>query len=224
MRKKGSELAQAIRVGRPSRAIAGTALVAALLFFQHESGLSAQSDEGSAGAALGGAILGAYSGSVLGLLGGFGPCNRSLSGARCTRVAAAFGGAVGLASGIRMGLEDPRALDGRFRGAGYGAVAGGLVGYGLSRGVRQYGWFDVGTFLAVGASIGASPAGAGLGFGAGAVVGVLSWMVVPRFKIGDVVGLSLVGLAAGGLASWVTGTDTSNGRGPALLLPLQIRF
>ena len=202
----------------------GVALAVALAFWIRVPHLSAQDNDGSTAAAVGGAVLGTYSGAVLGLLGGFGPCNRTLSGVRCTRIAAALGGAVGLASGIRVGSGDSDALMSRFRGAGYGAAVGGIVGYGLSLGVRQYGWSDVGAFLAVGAGIGASPAGAGLGFGAGAVVGVLSWMAIPRFKIGDAVAISMVGLAAGGLVGWVTGTDNEgSGRGP-IIIPLQIRF
>jgi hypothetical protein len=185
--------------------------------------LIAQERDGSTGAAIGGALLGTYSGAVLGLLGGFGPCNRTLSGPRCPRIALAIGGALGLASGLRMGAGDPDALDGRWRSAGYGGIVGGLVGAGLSLGVRQYGWQDAGMFLAVGAGIGASPVGAGIGFAAGAAVGALGWMVIPEWKIGDTVAVSLVGLAAGGLAGWVTGTDT-RGRQRPLLVPLQFRF
>jgi hypothetical protein len=206
-----------------SVAVKVTLFVAGALFFGVGQ-LSSQEGSGSTGAALGGAMLGAYSGTVLGLLGASGPCNRTLSGARCPRVAAALGGAVGLAAGVRMGRDDRDALTGRFRGAGYGAVVGGLVGYGLSLGVRQYEWLDVGTFAAVGAGIGASPAGAGLGFGAGAVVGALSCLVIPDFKIGDAVALSLVGLTLGGLAGWVMGTEADGGQGPAVVIPLQVRF
>ena len=209
-------------VGR-ARPSLGSALGALLALSAGAPGLMAQEKDGSTGAAIGGALLGAYSGSVFGLLGGFGPCNRTLSGPECPRIALAIGGALGLASGLRMGAEDPDALDGRWRGAGYGGVIGGLVGAGLSLGVRQYGWQDVGMFLAVGAGIGASPAGAGIGFAAGAAVGTLGWMVVPEWKIGDTVAVSLLGLAAGGLAGWVTGTDTRGEQRP-LLIPLQVRF
>ena len=186
--------------------------------------LSAQDSDGSAGAALGGAILGTYSGSVLGLLGGFGPCNRTLSGVRCTRVAAVLGGSVGLASGLLMGTGDSESLNRHFRSAGYGAAIGGIVGYGLSLGVRQYGWSDVVTFLAVGGGIGASPEGAGVGFGAGALAGVLSWVAIPKFKLGDAVAISLVGLAAGGLAGWVVGAQRAGSGGQPLIIPLQVRF
>jgi len=183
----------------------------------------AQENDGSVGTAIGGALLGAYSGSVLGLIGGFGPCNRTLSGSACPRIAVAVGGGLGLASGLRLEAEDLGALNDRWRSAGYGAAIGGLVGYGLSLGVRQYGWRDVATFMAVGAGIGASPKGAGIGFAAGAAVGALGWMGLPNWKIGDAVAVSLVGLAAGGLAGWVTGPDGGNQR-DAIVLPLQVRF
>ena len=75
----------------------------------------------------------------------------------------------------------------------------------------------------VGAGIGASPVGAGVGFAAGAVAGTLAWLAIPEFKIGDAAAVSLVGLAAGGLAGWVAGTG-GDGKDPPLLLPLQIRF
>jgi len=203
--------------------MAGIALGAVLFLSSWVPELSAQEDGGSTGTALGGAVLGSYSGAVLGLLGGFGPCNRTLSGARCPRIAAGIGGTLGLVSGAWLGSEDSDALKDRWRGAGYGAVVGGVVGYGLSLGVRQYGWGDVGTFIAVGAGIGASPAGAGIGFVAGAAVGAVGWLVIPELKIGDVVAISLVGLAAGGLAGWVAGADSS-GKASHVLIPLQVRF
>jgi hypothetical protein len=169
---------------------------------------AAQEPRGSTPAALGGAALGAYSGSVFGLLGGVGPCNRILSGPACPRIAAAVGAGVGLVAGAWMGTEDSGSLNARWRGAGYGAAAGTLVGYGLSRGVRQYGWLDVGTFL---------------GVGTGAAVGGLLWLVVPEMKIGDAVAVSLVGLAVGGLAGWVSGMDVHRDS-PPLVIPLQVRF
>lgn len=208
---------------RFSRGKGGSALGILLAISSTAQDLPAQENSGSTGDAIGGAVLGAYSGTVLGLLGAFGPCNRTLSWARCPRISAVVGGSVGLAGGLRMGAENSDGLHRRWRSAGYGGVIGGLVGYGLSLGVRQYGWPDVGVFLAVGAGIGASPIGAGVGFAAGAVAGTLAWLAVPEFKIGDAAAVSLVGLAAGGLAGWVAGTG-SDGKDRPLLLPLQVRF
>jgi len=126
-------------------------------------------------------------------------------------------------AGAWMGAEDSGSLNARWHGAGYGAAVGTLVGYGLSRGVRQYGWLDVGTFLGVGVALGTSPLGAVLGFGSGAAVGGLVWLVVPEMKIGDAVAVSLVGLAVGGLAGWVSGMDVRRDS-PPLVIPLQVRF
>jgi len=94
----------------------------------------AQEPGGSISAALGGAALGAFSGTVFGLLGGVGTCNRTLSGSSCPRVAAAVGAGTGVVAGAWMGAEDSGSLNARWRGAGYGAAVGTLVGYGLSRG------------------------------------------------------------------------------------------
>jgi hypothetical protein len=122
-----------------------------------------------------------------------------------------------------MGVEDSESLNARWRGAGYGAAVGTLVGYGLSRGVRQYGWTDVATFLGVGVALGTAPLGAAVGFGTGAAVGGLVWLGVPEMKIGDAVAVSLVGLTVGGLAGWVSGMDVSRDS-PPLAIPLQVRF
>jgi len=65
--------------------------------------------------------------------------------------------------------------------------------------------------------------GSVLGFAAGAAVGTLGWVVIPGMKIGDVVGVSLVGLAVGGLAGWVAGPAMDEEPIP-LVIPLQIRF
>jgi hypothetical protein len=82
----------------------------------------------------------------------------------------------------------------------------------------------VGTFAALGAAIGASPVGAGIGLGAGAVVGSLLWVGIPDFKIGDAIAVSVLGLAAGGLAGWVAGWADAGKGGEHLIIPLTIRF
>jgi hypothetical protein len=115
-------------------------------------------------------------------------------------------------------------LDDRWRGAGYGVLAGGLVGFGLSRVTRQYGWADVGAFAAVGGAIGASPAGAGIGFGIGALLGAVGVLTIPEMKLGDAVALSVAGLAAGGLAGWVVGARNARKTFSSLVIPMEIRF
>lgn len=202
----------------------GSALILASALFVSATELSAQGKDGSGRAALGGAVLGASSGAVLGLIGGAGVCSRLLEGARCPRVAAALGGAVGALSGAVLGAEDSGALDTRLENAGYGALIGGIVGIGLTRGVRQYRWPEVGTFLVVGGAIGSSPSGAGWGFGVGAIAGTAGWLIFPELKIGDAVSLALFGLAAGGLADWIAGNTGGNKEELPFMLPVQVRF
>ena len=185
--------------------------------------LAAQSEEDAA-AALWGAAVGAYSGATLGLIGGLSPCNRTIRGTRCARVAAVLGGVVGSTSGAVLSYHAPDALDDRLHGAGLGALVGAAVGYGLKVGIRQYDWPDVGAAAAVGAALGASPVGAGIGFGVGLTVGSVLWLAVPGRGMPEAVALSLAGLAIGGLFDWVLGAATAgSGSGP-LVIPFQIRF
>ena len=123
-----------------------------------------------------------------------------------------------------MAMETEGGIQRRWRGAGYGAVIGGLVGFGLSQGSRQYQGTDVAAFAAVGSAIGASPTGAGIGFGVGAAIGSLAWLASPKLTVGDAVAVSLAGLAVGGLAGWVAGADRADSGSPTIVIPLEIRF
>jgi len=195
-------------------------IVGALLF---TPGFVASQEGDGADVAVG-AVLGAYSGSLLGLMGGLEPCNRTLRGARCARVSAAVGGAIGVVSGSLVGSRAPGGLDDRLQGAAVGSVVGAVIGYGLKVGVRQYDWPDVGATAALGAAVGSAPEGAGLGFAIGAAVGSLLWLTVPDIGAPDAVALGLAGLALGGLADWVVGAARA-GDGPGtIVLPMQIRF
>ena len=185
--------------------------------------LAAQSEE-DATAALWGAALGAYSGATLGLIGALSPCNRTIRGTRCARLATVLGGVVGSTSGAVLSYQAPDALDDRLNGAGVGALVGAAVGYGLKVGIRQYDWPDVAAAAAVGAALGASPVGAGIGFGAGLTVGSVLWLAVPGQGLPEAVALSLAGLAIGGLFDWVLGATTANGGSEPLVIPFQIRF
>jgi hypothetical protein len=93
------------------------------------------------------------------------------------------------------------------------------------RGVRQFGWADVGTFTAVGAGVGASPLGAGIGWGTGALLGSIAWRTITKVKVGDVVAFSIFGLAAGGLIGWaVDWNGSDHHHRPTIQIPFQIRF
>jgi len=212
-------------MSRPPPSLLGSCLLLALALRGSTADLLAQEWESSGSDPIGGVLLGASSGTVFGLLGGVAICNRTLhGGGRCPGASAAMGGILGGVSGAVLGDRDAGALDDRWRGAGYGALIGGVAGFGLSRIARQYGWIDVGAFVAVGGAIGASPAGAGLGFGIGAALGTLGWLAIPEMKLGDAVAVSVLGLAAGGLANWVVGASRAGDQGTPLVIPLQIRF
>ena len=174
--------------------------------------------------ALWGAAVGAYSGATLGLIGGLSPCNRTIRGTRCVRVAAVLGGVVGSTSGAILSYHAPDALDERLNGAGLGALVGAALGFGLKVGIRQYGWPDVGAAAAIGAAFGASPVGAGIGFGVGLTVGSVVWLAVPGQGLPEAVAFSLAGLAIGGLLDWALGAASAGSDSGPLVIPFQVRF
>lgn len=187
--------------------------------------LCAQASDGSTASAMGAGALGAYSGTVLGLVAASAACDRVLVGPVCPRAAAATGGSVGLIAGLILGSNDSAATKDRFATAGYGALAGGLVGLGLSAVVRQYGWRDLLAVSAVGAAIGASPEGAAVGFATGAAVGAVSWVVLPSFKVGEAITAAVVGMAVGGVVGWVSGAmDSSSGNAVPIGVSFSIPF
>lgn len=65
-----------------------------------------ESTNGSTWAAVGGAALGAYSGTVLGAVGSLIPCTRTYEGPACVRPAAIGGGLIGGLSGATLGAVD----------------------------------------------------------------------------------------------------------------------
>ena len=188
------------------------------------AGALGQNDEGSTGGAIGGAALGAASGSVLALAGGLGGCNRTLRPTRCSRITTVTGAAIGLTAGAAIGWRNDSGLDDRLTNAAIGVGVGAVVGFGLRRFVRQYEWSDVAATSAVGAAIGASAKGSGLGFVAGSAVGFLLWQLHPSVGPGGAVAWALAGLAVGGLADWVAdavqGDAESGGMPVSFLIPL----
>lgn len=167
--------------------------------------------------------MGAYSGAVLGTLGGLVPCNQTYAGHRCVRVTAVGGAAVGLVGGFYLGDADAARLGDAALGAGIGFAAGALVGLVAMGPAERFGWKDVAALGVVGGAVGASGAGAAIGFGAGALTGFVLWRAVPGFEFADGVGLSLVGLAAGGLAGWVMrAADAQSGADAAARDPLPL--
>jgi hypothetical protein len=163
----------------------------------------AQETAGSGWARVGGGALGLYSGAVLGVAGSLIPCSQTLAGVKCVRAAGVAGGVIGLAGGVYLGDADAEAVASAFRGAGYGLLAGSLMGFTLKEIVPHYGWADVFTAGAVGAAIGASAPGAAIGLAAGVAVGTVLWWAVPSFELADAMATGFVGMAVGGLAGWI---------------------
>lgn len=185
----------------------------------------AQSFQGSTLSTFGGLVLGAYSGAGLGMLGTMMPCNRTLVGGRCTASGASAGSALALAMGGLIGAQNQDDLEQRFTNAGIGTLIGGVVGIGLRRGVRQYGWNDVIVSAAIGGAIGAAPTGAMYGAGAGLVAGSIVWLVVPDGGLPEFIMLTLAGVAVGGLVDWAQGASDANrpsdpAIGPSFSIPV----
>ena len=106
------------------------------------SGQIAVAPEGSAGSTWGGIALGGFSGTVFGLVASMTPCNRTLTGARCTASGASAGAALGLAMGGIIGGQNQQAIIDRAESAGWGALTGAVVGTVLWKSVRQYSYAD----------------------------------------------------------------------------------
>lgn len=198
--------------------------VLALLLTLHTAPSRAQTYEGDTWTTAAGAALGLYSGGVLGLLGTMMPCNRTLAGDRCVASGVGTGSAMGLVMGGLIGAQNTNALDIRVENAGIGALAGAVVGVGLRRAVRQYGWADVGASAVIGGAIGAAPTGSLLGLGAGVTTGALAWLLIPDSGLGNLVMLSLVGVAVGGMVDWAGGAASARRDRPSSFPLLTIRF
>ena len=173
----------------------------------------AQAFRGSTASTLGGVALGAYSGSVLGLLGSVLPCNRTLYGPKCAATGASVGGALGVAMGGLIGAQNQDETVIRLEGAGVGALIGAGVGIILRQAVRQYDWEDAATVAVIGGAFGATPVGSGVGLGAGAVVGSVVWLTFPRAGLQDFLLFSLAGAAVGGMIDWADGAANAKREG-----------
>jgi hypothetical protein len=86
----------------------------------------------------------------------------------------------------------------------------------------------VGTFALVGGAIGASPEGAGIGFGLGAIAGSVGSLFSTSWTLGDAMAMSVMGLAAGGLVGWLVAANKAEEGSPlarpSIVLPFQVRF
>jgi len=202
----------------------GAAICTLLLFLTTANGL-AQESESSGWSTFAGGALGLYSSGMLAVTGSLVPCTQTLAGAKCVRVAAVAGSALGLVSGLYLGEASEDRVESRLRGAGYGLIIGSGIGLVLQRVVPHYGFKDIASFGATGAAIGASPKGAIIGFAAGTVTGIALWQFIPSFEFADGVGLAIAGMAVGGIISWVVdAADAQGAGGTEIVLPLTVRI
>jgi hypothetical protein len=188
-------------------------------------GIEETGAEGSPAAALAGASLGLLSGAMLGTTGSIVPCTQTYSGPRCVRWSAAIGGTVGLTSGLLVGAADEDDILGRLGSAGIGAAVGVAGALAVRPIIQRFGWKDVATVGLLGASIGASPKGAAIGFGSGALIGVVLWQAAPGFEVPDAFGAALGGLALGAVTDWVVrAIDAQSSGEAAFVVPLRVGF
>jgi len=138
------------------------------------------------------------------------PCNRTLSGQKCTLSVVSASGALGLAMGGVIGAQSQESIVGRFENAGVGTLIGAVAGLGLRRAVRLYNWGDVAAVAMLGGAIGAAPRQALAGLGIGTVAGVIVYAIVPKSGVPDVIMFGLAGLAIGGLSDWGVGAGVGD--------------
>ena len=156
----------------------------------------------STGQTAAGAVLGAYSGATLGLVGSMFPCARTLDGQRCVVSATSVGAALGVAMGGLIGSQDREELERRLRNTGWGAAAGAVTGLAVSTLVDRFGIYDAASLAWVGGAIGASPEGSAIGAGIGITAGLLTWTALPDAGPQDLVLFTLAGMALGGMIGW----------------------
>ena len=162
-----------------------------------------ETSDGSTLAAAGGAVLGAYSGAVLGTIGSLMPCTRTYEGPDCVRPIAISGGLVGALSGAAIGAADADRLGDRFVAGMFGAAAGSATMLALQPFLERWSWGDVGAGAVIGGAVASSGRGALIGVGVGAVAGLAAWQLIPSVDETGVLYATLLGLAAGGIGSWV---------------------
>ncbi len=179
--------------------------------------------DGSAGAAVAGAALGALSAGSVAAAGAIVPCTQT-AGPKCVAWTAGLAASVGATSGLLIGASDAEDIETRFVSAAIGLGAGTLGGLIVRSVAQRFGPADVLSVAAIGAGVGAAPKGAAIGLGAGALVGfVLEW-TVPGFETADWLGAALGGVAVGVVTDWVVGAIRAEDVEMELTVPLRVRF
>lgn len=209
---------------RPTGALAAASLCVAALGVLGVRPSLAQQRSGSPFAAAGAAALAAYSGSMLGLVGGVTPCGQVTAPATCSRVWVISGGAVAGASGMFIGARNAAMARDIAAGAAIGFGIGAATGAALKPFVYHFTWLDVLALGLVGGAVGAAPRGAGLGLAGGAIAGSAAWALIPGAAFDDAVAISLMGLALGGLSEWVIRAADVQGSAPATIPLASVHF
>ncbi|MEE8362314.1 MAG: hypothetical protein V3R71_09155 [Gemmatimonadales bacterium] len=181
---------------------------------------------GSSGAAAVGAALGGVAGATFAAVGSIFPCTRTYAGAKCVRTSSIMGTALGLASGMAIGSGNLEEVERMATGAAIGFAIGSGVGLVVKKVVLYSTWGDVVATGAIGMAVGTSPEGALIGLGAGAIVGMVAWQLIPRFDLVNATDATLLGMTIGGIGSLVLRGFQAQAEGTAqtVTLPINIRF
>jgi hypothetical protein len=195
-------------------------LVAACLTMP--SWLQCQSD-GNEWTIVAGAALGAYSGGILGTVGGVMPCGYALNPSSCSLTWTLVGAGIGGVSGGHIGSVSRERMGDLATSAAIGFGVGTAVGVVLAPFVHHYTWQDALAIGMIGGAIGASPKGAAIGLAAGLAGGVLLWRVIPTATSEDALQTALLGLAVGGISGWMAEALQVGGNG-AVVFPMSVAF
>ncbi|MGW8283738.1 MAG: hypothetical protein ACWGON_10605, partial [Gemmatimonadota bacterium] len=169
------------------RFIGNAGVLVLLSLLAADGGLQAQervgSTDGSTWAVVGGAALGAYSGTVLGTVGSLIPCTRTYAGPACVRPAAIGGGFLGAMSGAALGAVDASGVEDALLAGGIGAAIGGTALLAMQPFLERWSWGDVAAGAVIGGAVSSSGPGPTIGFGIGAVVGIATWQLLPSVDL-----------------------------------------
>jgi len=180
-------------------------------------------DDGNGWTILAGAALGAYSGGVLGTVGGVMPCGYALNPSNCSVTWTLVGAGIAGVSGGHIGSVTQERLGDLATSAAIGFGIGSAVGVVLAPFINYYTWRDALAIGMIGGAVGASPKGAAIGVAAGLAGGVLLWWAIPSATSQDALQTALLGLAVGGISGWMADALQAGGSG-TVVLPMSVAF